>query len=161
MSPKEKIIQPDGAKNLHGRLQKEGGKVVFTNGCFDLLHPGHLRTLNFAKSCGDVLVVGLNTDASVTKLKGPSRPLLLLEARLELLAALEVVDHVIPFKEDTPLRLVQELEPDVIVKGGDYQPEDVVGLDFVRSRGGEVRIAPLEKGFSTSDLIKQIRKNPA
>jgi len=130
-------------------------KIVFTNGCFDLLHLGHVSYLEAAARLGDVLVVGVNSDDSVRRLKGPNRPLQSQEARARILAALEFVEAVVIFEEDTPLRLIEKIAPDVLVKGGDYTPDKVVGADFVRSRGGEVVILPFLEGYSTSALIKR------
>ncbi|MCS7152737.1 MAG: D-glycero-beta-D-manno-heptose 1-phosphate adenylyltransferase [Bacteroidia bacterium] len=130
-------------------------RIVFTNGCFDLLHLGHITYLEEAAKLGDVLVVGLNSDESVRRLKGPSRPLQPQEARARILAALEFVEAVIIFEEDTPLRLIEKIAPDVLVKGGDYTIDKVVGADFVRSRGGEVVILPFVQGYSTTALIEK------
>ena len=133
------------------------GRVVFTNGVFDILHPGHIDVLRAARSCGDSLVVGLNSDASVRRLKGPERPLRSESERAYVLAALEVVDVVTVFDQDTPLELVRTLEPDVIVKGGDYTADTVVGAHEVRARGGEVVIVPLTPGQSTTSIIERLR----
>ncbi|MEN2992595.1 MAG: D-glycero-beta-D-manno-heptose 1-phosphate adenylyltransferase [Bacteroidia bacterium] len=130
-------------------------RVVFTNGCFDLLHLGHVAYLEAAANLGDVLVVGLNSDASVRRLKGAPRPLQPQEARARILAALEFVEAVVIFDEDTPLDLIRQVRPDVLVKGGDYRPEEVVGADFVRSYGGEVVILPYLSGYSTTELIRK------
>lgn len=133
------------------------GRVVFTNGVFDLLHPGHVDVLRHARACGDHLVVGLNTDASVRRLKGPERPVRREEARAYVLAALEMVDAVALFDEDTPRDLIIALQPDVVVKGGDYTPDTVVGAAEVRARGGEVVIVPLTPGHSTTSTIERLR----
>lgn len=130
-------------------------KIVFTNGCFDLLHLGHVSYLEAAARLGDVLVVGVNSDDSVRRLKGPRRPLQSQEARTRILAALEFVEAVVIFEEDTPLRLIEKIAPDVLVKGGDYTPDKVVGAEFVRSRGGEVVILPFVEGYSTTGLIER------
>jgi|GEM_PF-1333381 len=127
-------------------------KVVFTNGCFDLLHPGHVRYLTAARALGDCLVVGLNDDAGTRRLKGSYRPYLSLAVRAELLAALRPVDIVVPFAEDTPLVLIERLRPDVLVKGGDYQKGEIVGAREVESRGGEVVVLPLEEDYSSTAL---------
>ena len=134
-----------------------GAKVVFTNGCFDLLHPGHVRYLAAARALGDVLVVGLNGDASVRRLKGAGRPVLRLDERVEVLAGLAAVDHLIVFDEDTPRALVAALAPDVLVKGADWAEEDIAGRDEVVARGGRVERIPLVAGVSTSELIRRIR----
>jgi rfaE bifunctional protein nucleotidyltransferase chain/domain len=136
---------------------RQPGRVVFTNGVFDLLHPGHVDVLIGARARGDVLVVGLNSDASVKRLKGPDRPVRSEGERAYVLAALEAVDAVTLFEKDTPLQLVQLLQPDVIVKGGDYSPDTVVGANEVRGRGGEVVIIPLTPGHSTTSTIDRLR----
>lgn len=134
-----------------------GGNVVFTNGVFDLLHSGHVDVLTAARGHGDALVVGVNSDVSVRRLKGPSRPVRGESDRAYVVAALACVDAVVVFDEDTPLELVRALEPDVIVKGGDYAPETVVGADVVTSRGGRVVIVPLTPGHSTTGTIGRMR----
>ena len=136
---------------------RQTGRVVFTNGVFDLLHPGHVDVLVGARSCGDTLVVGVNSDASVVRLKGPGRPIRSAAERVYVLAALQAVDAVTLFEQDTPLELVRLLRPDVIVKGGDYAPDTVVGATEVRARGGEVVIIPLTPGHSTSSTIERLR----
>ena len=137
--------------------ERQAGRVVFTNGVFDLLHPGHIDVLVGARLRGDSLVVGLNSDASVRRLKGPDRPVRSESERAYVLAALEPVDAVTLFDQDTPLELVEALRPDVIVKGGDYTPDTVVGADVVRARGGEVVIIPLTPGHSTTSTIQRLR----
>ncbi len=136
---------------------RQPGRVVFTNGVFDLLHPGHVDVLIGARARGDVLVVGLNSDASVKRLKGPGRPVRSEGERAYVLAALEAVDAVTVFEQDTPLQLVQLLQPDVIAKGGDYSPDTVVGAKEVRARGGDVVIIPLTPGHSTTSTIDRLR----
>jgi len=136
---------------------RQRGRVVFTNGVFDLLHPGHIDVLVGARARGDALVVGVNSDASVKRLKGPGRPIRSDGERVYVLAALEAVDAVTLFEQDTPLDLVRLLQPDAIVKGGDYAPETVVGATEVRSRGGEVIIIPLTPGHSTTSTIERLR----
>jgi D-beta-D-heptose 7-phosphate kinase/D-beta-D-heptose 1-phosphate adenosyltransferase len=133
------------------------GRVVFTNGVFDLLHPGHVDVLVGARRQGDALVVGINSDASVRRLKGPERPVRGEAERAYVLAALEAVDAVVVFEQDTPLELVQRLEPDVIVKGGDYAESTIVGAREVRARGGEVVVIPLTPGQSTTSIIEKLR----
>lgn len=137
--------------------RRRGRRIVFTNGCFDLLHPGHLRTLEQARSLGDALVVAINTDASVRRLKGPSRPLVAEQERAEILAALEAVTWVVLFDDPTPQRLIARLLPDVLVKGADWPLEEVVGRTEVEAAGGQVVSIPLEPGYSTSALISRIR----
>jgi D-beta-D-heptose 7-phosphate kinase/D-beta-D-heptose 1-phosphate adenosyltransferase len=140
--------------------ERRGQKVVFTNGVFDLLHPGHVELLEYARSQGDLLVVGVNDDASVRRLKGEKRPIFPLGERLEVLAALQCVDFVIPFAEDTPLELIRALDRvDVLVKGGDYAPADVVGRAEVEARGGRLCIFRLAGDYSTSALIEKIVGN--
>ena len=131
--------------------------LCFTNGCFDLLHPGHVQYLADARALGDFLVVGLNSDASVARLKGPSRPLQDEAARAAILLGLRSVDAVVLFEEDTPLELIRALQPDVLVKGGDYTPETVVGRDFVEGRGGRLVLIPFLPGHSTSKIEARIK----
>jgi D-beta-D-heptose 7-phosphate kinase/D-beta-D-heptose 1-phosphate adenosyltransferase len=133
------------------------GRVVFTNGVFDLLHPGHVDVIAQARDQGDVLIVGLNSDASVRRLKGPERPVRSEAERAYVLAALSDVDAVVSFAEDTPLELIRHLRPDVLVKGGDYEPATVVGRDDVESWGGRVVIVPLRPGQSTTSIIEKLR----
>lgn len=132
-------------------------RLCFTNGCFDLLHPGHVRYLEDARALGDFLVVGLNSDASVARLKGAGRPLQDEAARASVLLGLRSVDAVVRFGEDTPLALIEALQPDILVKGGDYTPATVVGRDAVEARGGRVVIIPLIPGHSTSRIEERIR----
>lgn len=134
-----------------------GKKVVFTNGCFDLLHLGHIEYLSRAADLGNALIIGLNADASVTRLKGPGRPLIPQEARATLLASLGFVSAVVLFEEDTPYDLIRLIHPDVLVKGADYSPEEIVGQDIVQADGGQVVTIELTEGFSTTSLIEKIR----
>ncbi len=136
--------------------QSVAGRVVFSNGVFDLLHPGHVDILTASRSCGDFLVVGLNSDDSVRRLKGPDRPVRNESDRAYVLAALEAVDAVVIFEEDTPLELVLALRPDVIAKGGDYTEDSIVGAREVKSWGGEVRVMPLTPGQSTTSIIEKL-----
>jgi D-beta-D-heptose 7-phosphate kinase/D-beta-D-heptose 1-phosphate adenosyltransferase len=158
--PTSKILERSALQERLAEMRAEeaGLKVVFTNGCFDLLHVGHLRTLQRARALGDVLVVGVNSDASVARLKGPGRPLNPQQDRAELLAGLACVDYVVIFEEDTPEATLAALRPDVHVKGGDYREEDLPESDLVRSWGGQVVLAELVPGRSTSALVEQIRK---
>lgn len=133
------------------------GRVVFTNGVFDLLHPGHVDVLLGARRLGDALIVGLNSDVSVRRLKGPTRPVRGEAERAYVLSALEMVDCVVVFEQDTPLELVQRLRPDVLVKGGDYREETIVGAAQVRSWGGSVVVIPLRPGESTTNIIRTLR----
>ena len=137
------------------------GAVVFTNGVFDVLHRGHVALLTAARAEGDALVVGLNSDASVHRIKGPERPLNREADRAFVLGALACVDAVVLFDEDTPARLIAALQPDVLVKGADYAPQDIVGADVVTARGGRVVRVPLEAGFSTTSLIAKVRHGAA
>jgi D-beta-D-heptose 7-phosphate kinase/D-beta-D-heptose 1-phosphate adenosyltransferase len=150
------VLDRKTASRRSRRLREAGLRVCFTNGCFDLLHPGHLHSLRVAREQGDALFVGLNSDESVRRLKGPGRPVLPLRSRAELLSALRFVDYVVPFDEDTPAELIAAVLPDVLVKGGDYDESDVVGADIVRSRGGDVVIVPLLEGFSTTVLLREL-----
>jgi len=141
-------------------MREAGGRVVFTNGCFDLLHPGHVAYLRAARSLGDALVVGLNSDASVRRLKGSFRPVVPEKDRAIMLAALESVDAVILFGEDTPVRLLRDLKPAVYVKGGDYHVEDLPEARVAAEIGAEVKILPFEVGYSTTALIEKIKNMP-
>lgn len=135
--------------------RSEKKKIVFTNGCFDLLHIGHVTYLEEAKKLGDILIVGINTDASVSKLKGPTRPIQNEKDRSEILAALKSVDHTILFSEETPLNLIKLIKPDVLVKGGDWKIEQIVGSDFVLSYGGSVQSLNFVHGKSTTSIIEK------
>ena len=137
--------------------RRQQGRVVFTNGVFDLLHPGHVDVLLGARRCGDALVVGVNSDASVTRLKGPARPIRSIAERSYVLAALAMVDAVVPFEEDTPLELILHLRPDVLVKGGDYSEDTIVGAREVRRWGGEVKVIALTPGQSTTSIVERLR----
>ena len=140
----------------HGRPRND--RLVFTNGCFDILHRGHVEYLAAARALGDTLVVGLNTDASVARLKGPHRPYAPLEDRAAVLAALASVDVITPFGADTPRALIAALLPDVLVKGGDYTPEEMVGREEIQAAGGEVVVVPYLPGRSTTELVGRIRR---
>jgi rfaE bifunctional protein nucleotidyltransferase chain/domain len=138
--------------------RRAGRTVVFTNGCFDLLHPGHVRSLREARGFGDLLVVGVNSDRSVSRLgKGAGRPILTEDERAEVLAALEMVDYVAIFDEDTPLELIHAVEPDVLVKGGDWNEADIVGAEGVRGSGGRVARMSYHPGLSTTEVVRRIR----
>lgn len=132
--------------------------IVFTNGCFDVLHMGHVEYLAKAASLGDILIVGLNTDASVKRLKGPERPVNNQQARATLMAALRFVDAVVYFEEDTPFELIKLVQPDILVKGSDYKPEDIVGYDVVMAKGGRVETISLVEGYSSSSVIEKMKK---
>jgi len=133
-------------------------KVVFTNGCFDILHAGHVDLLEKARNLGDLLIVGVNDDASVNRLKGDSRPINSLENRMRVLAGLAAVDFVIHFSEDTPLNLIQQVKPQILVKGGDYTLETIIGADFVIKSGGSVEIIPLTEGYSTTAIVERMNR---
>ena len=137
--------------------QRKGKKIVFTNGCFDILHRGHVTYLNQARDLGDFLIVGINSDESVKRLKGPERPVNMLEDRAYVLSALKSVDYVIPFEEDTPLNLINLIMPDILVKGGDYTIDRIIGAQEVLAHGGKVEIIPFVPGKSTSAIIDTIK----
>ena len=156
---REKIKSLPVLKNILLKLRKKGRKVIFTNGCFDILHYGHAKYLQDAKSKGDILVVGVNSDVSIKKIKGKNRPIIGENNRLSLIAALESVDFVVLFKEETPLMLIRELSPDILVKGADWNKANIVGAATVRKQGGKVLTVKLIKGLSTTNLIKRIVEN--
>jgi D-beta-D-heptose 7-phosphate kinase/D-beta-D-heptose 1-phosphate adenosyltransferase len=153
---KDKIKSWEEAAFLTEELRAQRARIVFTNGCFDLLHSGHTQYLEQAKALGDILIVGLNSDASVSLLKGESRPFVAQTDRALVLAALECVDMVVIFSQPTPLQLIELLRPDVLVKGGDWKPEAIVGADIVLAGGGKVLSLPFKEGYSTSSLIRRI-----
>jgi len=154
----KKIMSLAQAKVFMEVCKTTGKTVAFTNGCFDILHPGHLYSLAQSAKEADYLLVGLNSDASVKKLKGPARPIHSESSRASILANLVLVDVVVVFKEDTPLQLIQTLLPDVLVKGGDYTIETIVGAKEVIANGGKVIINPIVEGFSTTNIIEKIKK---
>ena len=154
----EKIFDPAGIRLRIDQWKKEGRKIVFTNGVFDLLHKGHIFSLSQAANQGDVLVIGLNSDASVKRLKGEGRPVNDQDARALLLAALVMVDAVVIFEDDTPLNLIASILPDVLVKGGDYTIDQVAGAKEVIANGGKIVINPILDGFSTTAIINAISK---
>lgn len=152
-----KLLSLPALRRRLAAQRRAGRRIVFTNGVFDLLHPGHVRYLRAAKRLGDVLVVGLNSDRSVRRLgKGADRPLVAQRDRAEVLAALEMVDYVTIFDQDTPYELIGAVQPDVLVKGGDWTPDRIVGADIVRARGGAVKSLPFAKGYSTTALMQRI-----
>jgi len=153
---KSKIHSNDSLKKIIAQWRFGGKKIVFTNGCFDLLHYGHINYLSNAAALGDILVVGLNTDASVGRIKGPSRPVNDEQSRLHIMASLFYVSAVVLFDEPTPYELISMVQPDVLVKGGDYKPEAIVGYDIVKNNGGEVLSLDFVPGYSTSALEKKI-----
>lgn|SRR5574341_499173 len=156
-----RVVTQVRLKKILAEIRPRRKKVVFTNGCFDLLHVGHVKYLAKAKRMGDVLAVGLNSDSSVRRLKGKGRPILTQRDRGEILAALGSVDFVTIFKEDTPDKLIRLVRPDILVKGADYRTDNIVGAEFVRSYGGEVKTIPLVKNKSTNLLIASILRRYA
>jgi len=138
------------------RFKAEGKRIVFTNGCFDILHPGHTRYLFSARELGDYLIVAVNSDRSVRAIKGSGRPVIPQDERAELLAALECVDGVVIFDEDNPLKVIQYLVPNILVKGGDWEEDEIIGADVVKGAGGEVRRIPFISGHSTTDILKRM-----
>jgi rfaE bifunctional protein nucleotidyltransferase chain/domain len=154
----EGLLTRTGLARRCEELRRQGRRIVFTNGCFDLLHPGHILYLQEARGLGDVLIVGLNSDTGVRALKGPGRPILPERARALMLLALRSVDLVCLFDEPTPLELIRVVRPDILVKGGDYRPEEVVGREVVERHGGDLKIVPFHSGYSSSTLIRRIRE---
>lgn len=157
-SYRTKIKTLEETRQTCAALKASGKRVVFTNGCFDLLHPGHIRYLSTAREQGDHLVVAVNSDRSVRSIKDPGRPICDEQVRAEMLASLSFVDSVLVFDEDTPLKVIESLVPDVLVKGGDWQEHEIVGSSSVKSSGGVVKRIPFEAGFSTTDIIQKILK---
>ncbi len=151
-----KIKGLEEAKKIVSELRSKGKRIVFTNGCFDIIHLGHIRYLNEAKRLGDFLIVAINSDSSVKKIKGEKRPIIDEKARAEIISALEFVDMVIIFSEETPYRLIKEIQPDILVKGGDWKEEEIVGADIVKERGGRVLTIPYVSGYSTTSIIEKI-----
>ena len=154
----EKVLSLDQAADRVRELKRQGKRVVFTNGCFDLLHPGHTRYLAEARALGDVLVVAVNSDRSVRELKGPSRPVVPEQERAEVLAALRAVDYVTIFDNPTPREVIARMLPNVLVKGADWGPNEIVGREEVEAAGGRVVSIPLAEGHSTSAIIKKIKE---
>lgn len=153
-----KIVQLKNLLQIRKRAKREGKVIVFTNGCFDLLHRGHIELLEKAKSLGDLLMVGVNSDHSVRKIKGKGRPIVQEEDRSHLLASLQSVDYVTVFDETTPEKLIDSICPDILVKGGDYKKEEILGRETVVRFGGKVLTLPLVRGYSTKRLIQKIQK---
>jgi rfaE bifunctional protein nucleotidyltransferase chain/domain len=152
----KKFKKPADLVKIRNQLKRKGKKVVFTNGCFDLLHSGHIHLFREAKKRGDVFIVALNDDSSIKKIKGTSRPIFPLIERIEILGAIEEIDYLTSFSEETPQRIIAQLLPDVLVKGGDWKPEEVVGKIEVEEAGGEVVIIPYLEGSSSSEILKRI-----
>ena len=153
----DKILNSDSLEEKLNLWRKENKTIVFSNGCFDILHRGHVEYLSKAADLGDILIIGLNTDASVRRIKGPSRPVNDEKARAVVLAALEFVDAIMFFEEDTPYNLIKNVQPDVLVKGKDYKAEDIVGYDIVTNKGGKVETIELVEGFSTTNTINKMK----
>src|SRR5436190_19421849 len=156
MHPKDLTL--DELLEQFAQERRNGRRIVFTNGCFNLLHPGHIRTLEEARALGDVLIVGINSDASVRELKGRERPLIPEQERVEILAALECVDAVVIFDEPTPRETIAALLPDVLAKGGDWASDQIVGREEVEAAGGHVVLVPVVSGHSTTAILEKIRK---
>ena len=154
---KARIVSFSEIQNHVIRLKKHKKTIAFTNGCFDILHPGHIQILEQARKMADYLIVGVNTDASVKRLKGLGRPIQVLTSRMALLASLRAVDCVVSFSQDTPQELIEKILPDVLVKGGDYTIEQIVGAEIVKQNGGRVEIIPTLQGFSTTNIAEQLR----
>ena len=154
----DSVLNLEQAILRFGPAKRNGRRVVFTNGCFDLLHPGHISSVEHARSLGDVLIVGVNSDASVRQLKGEGRPLIPERERAEILAALECVDGVLIFDDLTPQRVIAALLPDVLVKGGDWPGDQIVGREEVETAGGRVVSVPVMPGYSTTEILKKIRE---
>lgn len=152
-----KVKSLDESKLIAADARRLGKKVVLTNGCFDLLHRGHLHLLQAAKNCGDFLIVAINSDKSVKEIKGPGRPVLADTDRAELIAAMEMVDCVLLFDEPDPYLVIERLRPDVLVKGGDWSKKDIIGADIVEGNGGRVVVVPYLKGYSTSQIIERMQ----
>jgi len=153
----DKILIVDELKKVLDQLYRSKHRIAFTNGCFDILHRGHIHYLSRARDAADILIVGLNADESVRRLKGINRPVNDQQARAEVLASLLFVDYVIVFHEDTPINLITAIRPDLLIKGGDYKPEDIVGASEVKAYGGRVLTIPLLEGYSTSDMIDRMQ----
>jgi D-glycero-beta-D-manno-heptose 1-phosphate adenylyltransferase len=156
---KTKILNEKSLDVWLARMRFKNKKIVFTNGCFDILHPGHIVYLSKAAESGDVLIIGLNSDASVRKLKGEGRPVMDQDSRALLLATFCFVNAVMLFEEDNPFNLIKLIQPDVLVKGGDYRPEEIVGYDIVKARGGEVITIDFVEGYSSSSIRRKIAEN--
>ncbi|RLD19193.1 MAG: D-glycero-beta-D-manno-heptose 1-phosphate adenylyltransferase, partial [Bacteroidetes bacterium] len=157
MKINQKIVNWEQASQLCGAWREKDERIVFTNGCFDILHKGHVQYLEQAAELGDRLIIGLNSDDSTMRLKGPDRPINSQDSRAHVMASIGYVDAVVVFDEDTPAELIHLLNPDILVKGGDYNPDDIVGADHVRALGGEVVVLSFLEGFSTSSIEKKIR----
>lgn len=158
LSQTSRVLDNKNLAETIAKYRAQNKKIVFTNGCFDLLHIGHVKYLEQARTLGDLLIVGINTDASVRVLKGPTRPIQNENDRAEILAALKSVDHTVLFADETPLELIKKIKPDVLVKGGDWKPEQIVGSEFVMSYGGQVKSLQFVYGRSTTSIIEKSKK---
>lgn len=154
---KKKILPLDTLVDAIRTLKQKGRIVGFTNGCFDIMHKGHVDYLSLAKKEVDILIVGVNSDESITRLKGKTRPITSIDNRKSVLASLECVDFVVVFEQDTPLQLIKEIKPQVLMKGADYLEKEVVGGNEVKEHGGYVKLIPLTEGYSTSDIVNKIQ----
>jgi len=154
-----RIIPADQLQSRAATIHRDGKRIVFTNGCFDLLHPGHMALLEAAADLGDLVVVGINSDESVRRLKGPTRPVFPAAERAEILLAVRWVDYVTVFEHDTPLETIRSIRPDVLVKGSEYGLGEIVGEDFLNSYGGLTVRFPMQEGHATSDIIRRVGKN--
>ena len=157
MSSASKISPTSEAIKTVVKWKSRGYKIVFSNGCFDILHAGHVDYLEKARKIGDRLIVGINTDNSIRRIKGPTRPIIDEVSRSRILAALEFVDMVVLFREDTPIELIKAIKPDILVKGKDYDISNIIGADFVMQNGGKVETVELTEGFSSTNVIKKIK----
>ena len=153
-----KLIEFNQIESIVKKLKREKKNIVFTNGCFDIIHAGHVQYLSEARDLGDVLIIGLNSDESVQRLKGKTRPVISQTDRATVLSALESVSYIIIFDEDTPYNLIQKIKPDILVKGGDWQPKDIVGSDIVLANNGIVKSLSFKDGISTTEIIDRIKK---
>jgi rfaE bifunctional protein nucleotidyltransferase chain/domain len=159
LSVSEKLKSLEDIKAIVVAARNDGKRVAFTNGCFDLLHRGHVHVLREARACADLLIVGINSDQSVKQIKGPTRPVLSESDRCKLLGAMEMVDFVVLFNEPDPGNLISAIRPDVLVKGGDWNTEKIIGAELVEEAGGRVVVVPYIKGFSTTEIIERIKNS--
>jgi rfaE bifunctional protein nucleotidyltransferase chain/domain len=157
-SNQQKILTKEALKSKLAYWKFKGYEVVFTNGCFDIIHLGHIDYLSKARSLGNVLMIGLNTDHSVSKLKGPNRPVNNEIARANILASFNFVDAIVLFDQETPYELINTVKPNILVKGSDYQPEDIVGYDIVKANGGRIETIDFLEGYSTTSIIEKLKK---
>jgi D-glycero-beta-D-manno-heptose 1-phosphate adenylyltransferase len=156
----QKIVTIDNIKQRITEARANKKQIIFTNGCFDIIHPGHIEYLSKASDYGDIFILGLNTDNSIRKLKGSDRPILNQHSRAIILASMFFLDYIVLFDEETPYNIIQSIQPDILVKGGDYKAENIVGYDIVTKKGGKVITIPLTEGFSTTNIIKKMKEIP-